>query len=71
MFKSLQLEDYEAADQFCTYLESDAYKFWSSLPEETQVSFPKVLTAFDKKYSNNHQQGSWQMQYENMIYLGL
>ena len=70
MFKSLQLEDYEAADQFCTYLESDAYKFWSSLPEETQASFPKVLTAFDKKYSNNHQQGSWQMQYENMIYLG-
>ena len=61
MFKSLQLEDYEAADQFCTYLESDAYKFWSSLPEEIQASFPKVLivahliiTAYNNHSCNNH-----------------
>ena len=35
-----------------------------------QSSFPKVLSAFDKKFENNHRQGSWQIQYENMTYLG-
>ena len=70
MFQSIHLEDEQAADQFCTYLEGNAYRHWNSLPRDVQSSFPKVLSAFDKKFENNHRQGSWQIQYENMTYLG-
>ena len=70
MFQSIHLEDEQAADQFCTYLEGNAYRHWNSLPSDVQGSFPKVLSAFDKKFENNHRQGSWQIQYENMTYLG-
>ena len=70
MFRTLQLNDEQAADQFCTYLEGWAYKHWDGLAEEIQASFPKVIKAFDKKYSNDLEQDEWQMRYETMKYLG-
>ena len=70
MFRTLQLDDTQAADQFCTYLEGWAYKHWDGLAEDIQASFPKVIKAFDKKYSNDLEQDEWQMRYETMKYLG-
>ena len=70
IFRSLQLEDEQAADQFCTYIDGYAYKYWASLPIETQENFRKLLSAFDHKYADGIQRGYWQMKFENMTYPG-
>ena len=70
IFRSLQIEDDQAADQFCTYIDGYAYKYWASLPTETQDSFRKTLSAFDHKYADGIQRGYWQMKFENMTYPG-
>ena len=69
-FNTMELDDEQAATQFCAYVEDNAYRVWEGLSEATKKSFPETLRAFDRHYDDVQKHGYWQIKYENMTYGG-
>ena len=59
VFSASRINEAQAAQQFCSYIDGNAYMFWNSLPEETKESLPKTFRAFDKKYADKIKQEYW------------
>ena len=69
-FASTAQTDRTAAQQFSSYIDGNAYRFWSTLDAETKKSFPLILHAFDQKYTDELNQAYWQQRYKKLTYPG-
>ena len=69
-FNTMELDDEQAASQFCAYVEDNAYRVWESLSDATKKSLPETLRAFDRHYDDVQKHGYWQITYENLTYPG-